>query len=126
MLDPSTKVLVVDDVPLMRKLTCSFLNKMGITNVREVATATGALLELRLNRVDLVISDWNMPEMNGIELFHAMRKEETLKRIPLLLMTARDDTGDLAAALKAGVSDYISKPFDSRALEEKVRKVLHR
>lgn len=124
MLDPSTKVPVVDYVSLMRKLICAFLSKMGITSVREAGTGTAALQDLRLNGTDLVISDWNMPEMSGIDLLVEMRKDESLKRIPLLLMTARDDKLDLAAAFKAGVSDYISKPFDSKSLEEKVRKVL--
>ncbi len=125
MLDPTTRILVVDDVPLMRRMTCSFLSKMGIKEVREAKDGKTALEALKQDRADLVITDWKMPEMNGLDLLREMRSDEALREIPMLLMTATDDKGDLTEALKRGVSDYIAKPFDSKSLEAKIRKVLH-
>ncbi len=124
MLDPTTRILVVDDVPLMRRLTCSFLSKMGIKEVREAKDGKAALEALRQALADLVISDWNMPEMSGIELLREIRSDAALKGIPLLLMTATDDKGDINEAMKCGISDYIAKPFDSKSLEAKIRTVL--
>lgn len=123
MLDPNIEVLVVDDAATMRRIVRSLLRELGFKNVREAEDGNSALEELKRRRADLVISDWNMPHMSGIELLRAIRGSETLKDIPVLMVTAETKKENVLEAVQAGVNNYIVKPFNAKTLEEKLSKI---
>ncbi len=123
MLDPNIEVLVVDDAATMRRIVRSLLRELGVKNVREAEDGSAALEELKRRRADLVISDWNMPHMSGIELLRAIRGSESLKDIPVLMVTAETKKENVLEAVQAGVNNYIVKPFNAKTLEEKLNKI---
>jgi two-component system chemotaxis response regulator CheY len=123
MLDPNIEVLVVDDAATMRRIVRSLLRELGVKNVREAEDGSAALEELKRRRADLVISDWNMPHMSGIELLRAIRGSESLKDIPVLMVTAETKKENVLEAVQAGVNNYIVKPFNAKTLEEKLHKI---
>jgi two-component system chemotaxis response regulator CheY len=99
------------------------LRELGIKNVREAEDGEIAFEDLKRQRADLVVSDWSMPKMTGIELLRAIRHDETLKDIPVLMVTAESKKENIMEAVQAGVSNYIVKPFNSKTLEEKLNKI---
>jgi two-component system chemotaxis response regulator CheY len=117
------EVLVVDDAATMRHIVRSLLEELGLRKVREAADGTVALEALKHRRADLVISDWNMPQMSGIELLRAIRQDGTLKDTPVLMVTAEAKKESITEAVQAGVSNYIVKPFNAKTLEEKLNKI---
>jgi len=119
----SLRILVVDDVALMRRVVTSLLRKVGITEIFEAGGAQEALSQLRAHKPDVVISDWNMPEMSGLDLLQAMRKDAAMKGIPFLLVTAKGEQSDIDQAKRAGVNGYLQKPFDVRAFEAEINKI---
>lgn len=121
--NPNLRILVVDDVPLMRRVVISLLRKIGFSAITEAGSGPEALTHLASNKADVVISDWNMPAMNGLELLQAMRQDVALKNIPFLLVTAKGEQSDIAEATRAGVSGYLQKPFDVRAFESEINKI---
>ena len=116
-------VLIVDDAPTMRRIVRSLLREIGIRNVREAEDGIVALEELKQRRADLVVSDWNMPQMSGIELLRAIRGDDGLKDIPVLMVTAESKKENIMEAVQAGVNNYIVKPFNAKTLEEKLTKI---
>jgi two-component system, chemotaxis family, chemotaxis protein CheY len=123
MLNQDMNVLVVDDAATMRRIVRSLLRELGIKNVREAEDGEVAFEDLKLQKADLVVSDWAMPKMTGIELLRAIRQDEALKEIPVLMVTAESRKENIMEAVRAGVSNYIVKPFNSKTLEEKLNKI---
>jgi two-component system chemotaxis response regulator CheY len=123
MINPDLTVLVVDDAVTMRRIVRSLLSDLGIKNVREAEDGEVALASLKRQRADLVVSDWNMPKMTGIELLRAIRQDEGLKDIAVLMVTAESRKENVLEAVQAGVNNYIVKPFNSKTLEEKLNKI---
>jgi two-component system, chemotaxis family, chemotaxis protein CheY len=116
-------VLVVDDAATMRRIVKGLLRELGIKNMREAENGSTALDELRKKKADLVVSDWNMPVMNGLDLLRAIRQDNDLKSTPVLMVTAEARKENIIEALQAGVSNYIVKPFNAKTLEEKLNKI---
>jgi two-component system chemotaxis response regulator CheY len=123
MLNPDMNVLVVDDAATMRRIVRSLLRELGIKNVREAEDGEMALEDLKRQRADLVVSDWAMPKMTGIELLRAIRQDSALKDTPVLMVTAESKKENIMEAIQAGVNNYIVKPFNSKTLEEKLNKI---
>ncbi|MEW5880071.1 MAG: chemotaxis response regulator CheY [Pseudomonadota bacterium] len=120
------RFLVVDDFSTMRRIVRNLLKEIGFGNVEEAEDGSVALAMLRSSRFDFVVSDINMPNMNGFELLKNMRADETLKSIPVLMVTAEAKKEDIVAAAQGGASGYIVKPFTKATLEEKVQKILQK
>ncbi len=116
-------VLVVDDAPTMRRIIRSLLKEIGFKNIREAENGSTALELLKNKKADLVLSDWNMPEMNGLEFLKAIRGDGALKDLPVLMITAESKKENLMEAVKAGVSNYIVKPFNAKTLQDKLDKI---
>ncbi|MBI3584782.1 MAG: chemotaxis response regulator CheY [Nitrospinae bacterium] len=122
-LDTNMKVLLVDDFATMRKIVRNILGQLGIKNVDEADDGSTALPKLKQNKYDIVISDWNMPKMTGLDLLKAVRSDENLKSLPFLMVTAEALKDNIVAAAQAGISDYVVKPFTAATLEEKLKKI---
>ncbi|OGW05397.1 MAG: histidine kinase [Nitrospinae bacterium RIFCSPLOWO2_01_FULL_39_10] len=122
-MDTNMKVLLVDDFATMRKIVRNILGQLGIKNVDEADDGSTALPKLKQNKYDIVISDWNMPKMTGLDLLKAVRADENLKSLPFLMVTAEALKDNIVAAAQAGISDYVVKPFTAATLEEKLKKI---
>ncbi|HLA26723.1 MAG TPA: response regulator [Syntrophales bacterium] len=120
------KILVVDDFATMRKLVRNLLKQAGYENIVEAEDGVAALRILKSQKVDVIISDWNMPNMTGIELLKAVRADEETGKMPFLMVTAEASQDNVIAAVKAGVSNYIVKPFTAEVLNEKITKILEK
>ena len=118
------EILVVDDFATMRRIIKGNLRQLGFSNVLEAEDGRLALEELKKNKVDLIISDWNMPNLTGLELLKAVRGDEGLKLIPFVMIIAEGQKDNVMEVAKAGVSNYIIKPFTPETFEEKLKKVL--
>jgi two-component system chemotaxis response regulator CheY len=121
--DSNMKILVVDDMSTMRRIVKNIMKQLGFPNVEEAENGQDALDKLRTESFGLVISDWNMPVMTGIDLLRAIRADDKLKAIPVLMVTAEAQKENLIEAVKAGVSNYIVKPFTAEVLQEKMNKI---
>lgn len=124
--DKSLKFLVVDDFSTMRRIVRNLLKELGFTHVDEAEDGTAALQKLRSTDFDFVVSDWNMPNMNGLELLKAVRGDDRLKRLPVLMVTAEAKKENIIEAAQAGASGYIVKPFTAAVLEEKLTKIFEK
>jgi len=120
------KFLVVDDFATMRRIVRGLLKEMGCVNVDEAEDGTVALQMMLANRYDFVVSDINMPNMNGFDLLRAIKADETLKHIPVLMVTAEARKEDILLAAQSGAAGYVVKPFTKATLEEKVIKILQK
>ena len=123
MADKNMKFLVVDDFSTMRRIVRNLLKELGFPNVDEAEDGVVALQKLRGSDFDFVISDWNMPNMDGLALLQNMRADEALKKIPLLMVTAEAKKENIVAAAQAGASGYVVKPFTAATLDEKLNKI---
>jgi two-component system chemotaxis response regulator CheY len=121
--DLSMKVLVVDDMVTMRRIIKNILKQLGFGNVDEAENGQEALQKLRADTFGFVVSDWNMPVMTGIDMLRAIRADEKLKTIPVLMVTAEAQQSNLIEAVQAGVSNYIVKPFTAETMQEKITKM---
>jgi two-component system chemotaxis response regulator CheY len=117
------RFLVVDDFSTMRRIVRNLLKELGFTNVEEAEDGAVALQKLRGGAFDFVISDWNMPNMTGIELLRAIRADPALKHLPLLIITAEAKKENIVEAAQSGASGYIVKPFTAATLDEKLGKI---
>lgn len=124
--DPSIKIISVDDFATMRRIVKTLLKQLGYTNVLEAENGAQALEILKREKIDFIISDWNMPKMSGIELLKAVRADERLKDIPFLMVTAEAEREKVIEAIKAGVSNYIVKPFNAETLKKKMEEIFSR
>ena len=120
MMDQNMKILTVDDFSTMRRIIRNMLRQLGYTNIVEAEDGAEALSLLQREKVDFVISDWNMPNMSGLELLKAIRADEHLKPLPVLLVTAEALKENVVEAVKAGVNNYVVKPFTAEKLKEKI------
>lgn len=120
------KFLIVDDFSTMRRIVRGLLKESGFHNADEAEDGAVALQMLRNGRYDFVVSDINMPNMNGFELLTAIKKDEALRHLPVLMVTAEARKEDIVRAAQEGASGYIVKPFTKATLEEKVLKILQK
>lgn len=125
-MDKQIKIMIVDDFATMRKVIRNLLKQLGYENIAEAEDGVVALRTLRSQKIDLVVSDWNMPNMTGLELLKAVRADEELKATPFLMVTAEALQDNVIAAVKAGVNNYIVKPFTAEVLNEKIVKILEK
>lgn len=127
-MDKNMKILVVDDFSTMRRIVRNLLVELGFSNplIQEADDGENAMALLRSQPFDLVVTDWNMPNMTGIDLLRAIRAEATLKGLPVLMVTAENNRDQIIAAAQAGVNGYIVKPFTAITLQEKLTKIFER
>jgi two-component system chemotaxis response regulator CheY len=118
--------LVVDDFSTMRRVVRGLLKEMGCLHVSEAEDGVAALAVLKTQRVDFVVSDINMPQMDGFQLLQAIRAEPSLQHLPVLMVTAEARKEDILRAAQAGASGYVVKPFSKATLEEKVQRILQK
>lgn len=118
-----TRFLVVDDFSTMRRIVRNLLKELGFVNVQEAEDGVQALSKLRADTFDFVVSDWNMPNMTGIELLRAIRADAKLKHLPVLMVTAEAKRENIIEAAQAGASGYVVKPFTAATLDEKLKKI---
>ena len=118
------KFLIVDDFSTMRRIVRSLLKEMGCTRAEEAEDGAAALHMLKAQKFDFVVSDINMPNMNGFDLLAAIKKDDTLKHLPVLMVTAEARKEDIVRAAQEGAAGYIVKPFTKATLEEKVQKIM--
>tara|TARA_Y100000034_G_C6909057_1_gene422893 strand:+ start:379 stop:765 length:387 start_codon:yes stop_codon:yes gene_type:complete len=120
------KILIVDDFATMRRVIRNLLKSLGFENFEEAEDGTKALKILNKTKIDFVVTDWNMPNMTGIELLREIRKDSKLSHIPVLMVTAEQKREQIIAAAQAGVNGYIVKPFNGETLSEKIDKIFKR
>ncbi len=120
------KFLIVDDFSTMRRIVRSLLKEMGYNNADEAEDGVAALAKLRAQDFDFVVSDINMPNMNGFDLLQAIKADDGLKHLPVLMVTAEARKEDIVLAAQSGAAGYIVKPFTKATLEEKVQKIMQR
>lgn len=123
MIDTSMKVLVVDDMSTMRRILKNVLRQIGFSDIVEAENGQEGMKQLKQGGFGLVVSDWNMPVMAGIELLRAVRADPALKSLPFLMVTAEAQKENIIEAVQAGVSNYVVKPFTAEALQEKLEKI---
>jgi len=121
--DRNIKILVVDDAPMIRRILKNLLKEMGFTNIDEAEDGMVALQKLRSQKFDFVITDWNMPNLTGIELVQEIRKDPNLKQIPIMMVTAEAKKENIILALKSGVNNYIVKPFTPENVRNKIEAI---
>lgn len=126
MSDPKMKFLVVDDFSTMRRIVRNLLKELGFANVDEAEDGAVALQKLQAGGFDFVVSDWNMPNMDGLQLLQAIRANPALKHLPVLMITAEAKKENIIAAAQAGASGYIVKPFTAGTLSEKLSKIFEK
>ncbi|MCS7202878.1 MAG: chemotaxis response regulator CheY [Thermodesulfovibrio sp.] len=117
------KVLVIDDFPTMRRIIKNLLKQIGFENIDEAENGEDALRKLHSSDYGLIVSDWNMPVMDGLQLLKAVRTDPKLKEIPFLMVTAEAEKEKVIEAIKSGVDNYIVKPFTGEVLKEKLEKI---
>lgn len=123
-MDFSMKVLVVDDFATMRRILKNALKQIGFSTILEADDGVTALAVMKENAVDLIISDWNMPKMSGLDLLKKIRADEETKGIPFVMVTAEAQKENVLQAVQAGVSNYIVKPFTADAMQKKLTQTL--
>ena len=117
------KFLIVDDFSTMRRIVRNSLKELGYTNVDEAEDGVAAFNKLRTTHFDFVVSDWNMPNMSGIELLKAIRADANLKSLPVLMVTAEAKKENIIEAEEAGANGYVLKPFTTATLEQKLNEI---
>ncbi|HRR39892.1 MAG TPA: response regulator [Syntrophales bacterium] len=122
-MEKKISILVVDDFATMRKVIRNLLKQVGYENIVEAENGEAALSVLKSRKVDLIISDWNMPTMSGYELLKAVRADDELQKTPFLMVTAEALKDNVVQAVKAGVSNYIVKPFTAEVLNDKISQI---
>ena len=125
-MNKNMKILVVDDFSTMRRIIKNLLRDLGFTNVSEADDGSTALPMLQNGDFDFVVTDWNMPGMQGIDLLRAIRSDDNLKHLPVLMVTAEAKKEQIVAAAQAGVNGYVVKPFTAATLKEKLDKIFQR
>jgi len=120
------KILIVDDFSTMRRIIKNLLRDLGFNNTAEADDGKTALPMLKTGEFQFLVTDWNMPGMQGIDLLKAVRAEENIKTLPVLMVTAEQKREQIVAAAEAGVNGYIVKPFTAATLKEKIDKIFQR
>lgn len=122
--EKNIRVLIVDDFATMRKVVRNLLKQVGYEDIVEAEDGVMALKALKSQKIDVIVSDWNMPNMTGLELLKAVRADAELAKTPFLMVTAEALQDNVVAAVKAGVNNYIVKPFTAEVLNEKIKKIM--
>ena len=117
------KILVVDDFSATRTIVINYLSKLGYKNTVEAEDGFSALARLKSALFDLVVTDWSMSDMSGLDLLKQMRADSDLKHIPVLMVTSEDLQGNIVTAIKAGLNDYIVRPFEEHTFKQKLEKI---
>ena len=117
------KILVVDDFSATRTIVINYLSKLGYSNTVEAEDGFSALARLKSALFDLVVTDWNISDMSGLDLLKQMRADSDLKHIPVLMVTSEDLQGNIVTAIKAGLNDYIVRPFEEHTFKQKLEKI---
>jgi two-component system, chemotaxis family, chemotaxis protein CheY len=125
-MDKGMSILVVDDFPTMRRIVRSLLKELGFTNVEEAEDGQEALGKLKGGDFEFVVSDWNMPNLDGLEMLKQIRADDAMKVLPVLMVTAEAKKENIVAAAQAGANGYIVKPFTAATLEEKLNKIFEK
>ena len=125
-MDKSMKILVVDDFSTMRRIIKNLLRDLGFNNTVEADDGSTALPMLKAGGIDFLITDWNMPGMQGIDLLKAVRSDPSIQSLPVLMVTAESKRDQIVEAAQAGVNGYIVKPFTAVTLKEKIEKIFER
>jgi len=125
-LDKNMQILVVDDFSTMRRIVKNVLRELGFNNMKEAEDGAPALQILKTSKIDFVVTDWNMPGMTGLELLKAIRADDKLKTLPVLMVTAEAKREQIIEAAQAGVNGYVVKPFTAQTLKVKMEKVFER
>jgi len=118
------KILAVEDNPSMRRIIVNMLQRAGYNDVVEATDGKDALAKLKVDKISLVLTDWNMPEMDGLTFVTTLRSMEEFRDLPVMMVTARSVQDDVIQALKAGVNDYIVKPFTPETFKRKIEQIL--
>lgn len=118
------KFLAIDDSPTMRRIVSNTLKRIGYEDVIEADNGKDALAKLYTEKVDFIITDWNMPEMDGLEFVQSVKADANFQKLPILMITTRGVKEDIVDAMRAGVSSYIVKPFTPQTLKEKIESIL--
>ena len=126
MADKNMSILVVDDFPTMRRIVRSLLKELGFENVEEAEDGQEALTKLRAGGFEFVVSDWNMPNLDGLEMLKEIRQDPKLSSLPVLMVTAEAKKENIIAAAQAGANGYVVKPFTAETLEEKLNKIFEK
>jgi len=126
MADKNMSILVVDDFPTMRRIVRGLLKELGFTNVEEAEDGQDALNKLRAGSFEFVLSDWNMPNLDGLDMLKQIRGDDALKHLPVLMVTAEAKKENIIAAAQAGANGYVVKPFTAAILEEKLGKIFEK
>jgi two-component system chemotaxis response regulator CheY len=126
MADPKVKFLIVDDFSTMRRIIRNLLKELGYSNVDEAEDGVMALAKLRSDSFDFVVSDWNMPNMDGLTMLQQIRADPALAKLPVLMVTAEAKKENIIAAAQAGASGYVVKPFTAATLDEKLNKIFEK
>ncbi len=125
-INKNMRILVVDDFSTMRRIIKNILKQLGFTNVVDADDGSTAWEILNKDKIDFIISDWNMPKMSGIELLRKVRASEEFADIPFLMVTAEGQQENVIEAVQAGVSNYIVKPFTPETFEQKIKKIFEK
>ncbi|CAB3786651.1 Chemotaxis protein CheY [Paraburkholderia ultramafica] len=125
-MDKGMKILVVDDFPTMRRIVRNLLKELGYSNVDEAEDGQAGLARLRSGTYEFVISDWNMPNLDGLAMLKEIRADANLAHLPVLMVTAESKKENIIAAAQAGASGYVVKPFTAATLDEKLNKILEK
>src|SRR6201991_1760267 len=125
-MDKGMKILVVDDFPTMRRIVRNLLKELGYSNVDEAEDGAAGLARLRSGAYEFVISDWNMPNLDGLAMLKEIRADANLTHLPGLMVTAESKKENIIAAAQAGASGYVVKPFTAATLDEKLNKILEK
>jgi len=120
------RFLIVDDFPTMRRIVRNLLKELGYVNADEAEDGQAGLNKLREGRFDFVISDWNMPNMDGLQMLQSIRADPALSKLPVLMVTAEAKKENIIAAAQAGANGYVVKPFTAATLEEKLSKIFEK
>ena len=120
------RFLVVDDSTTMRRIIINTLNKVGYQDIAEAANGREGVERLATTPVDMIITDWNMPEMSGIDFIRSVRANDATKNLPVLMVTTNAAKDDIVEALRAGVNSYVVKPFTPDTIKEKIESMLAR
>ncbi|WP_020205575.1 MULTISPECIES: chemotaxis response regulator CheY [Cupriavidus] len=125
-MDKNMKILVVDDFPTMRRIIRNLLKELGFSNVEEAEDGAAGLEKVKDGSFQFVVSDWNMPNMDGLSMLQAIRAEATLAKLPVLMVTAEAKKENIIAAAQAGANGYVVKPFTAATLDEKITKIFEK
>ncbi|CAG2156389.1 Chemotaxis protein CheY [Cupriavidus yeoncheonensis] len=125
-MDKSIKILVVDDFPTMRRIIRNLLKELGFNNVEEAEDGAAGLEKAKDGSFQFVISDWNMPNMDGLSMLQAIRADASIGKTPVLMVTAEAKKENIIAAAQAGANGYVVKPFTAATLDEKITKIFEK